>query len=91
MAPSYAQPTRENVESVISQVHSQVRSRPPSNGPHIETLSAISDEEITSIIEDTADMVGLVGGSTGGSVNGQRRRGRPVGSGGGSIKRTLDL
>jgi hypothetical protein len=88
--PSYAQPTRENVESVISQVHSQVRSRPPSNGPQIETLSAISDEEITSIIEDTADMVGLVGGSTGGSVNGQRRRGRPVGSGG-SVKRTLDL
>lgn len=90
--PSYAPPparpapmTRENVETVIQEVNRGVRSRPPSNAPMIETMSAISDEEITSIIEDTADMVGLV------SNNGPKRRGRPPGSAGGSLKRTLDL
>ena len=77
--------TRENVETVIQDVHRSVRSRPPSNAPMVETMSAISDEEITSIIEDTADMVGLV------SNGAPKRRGRPQGSAGGSLKRTLDL
>lgn len=79
-------PTRENVETVIQDVHRSVRSRPPSNAPMVETMSAISDEEITSIIEDTADMVGLV------SNPAPKRRGRPpAGSANGSLKRTLDL
>jgi hypothetical protein len=79
-------PTRENVETVIQDVHRSVRSRPPSNSPMVETMSAISDEEITSIIEDTADMVGLV------SNPAPKRRGRPpAGSANGSLKRTLDL
>lgn len=64
----------------------EVRPRPPMNMPQVETMSAISDEEITSIIEDTADMVGLVTPSAG-----AKRRGRPPGSSGGSLKRTLDL
>lgn len=72
-------PTKENIESVIQNVHREVRARPPSNAPNVETLS-MSDEEITSIIEDTADMVGIMGSSGG------ARRGRKPNN-----KRTLDL
>jgi hypothetical protein len=72
-------PTRENIETVIQDVHREVRSRPPSTSPQMETLS-LSDEEITSIIEDTADMVGLMGADK------PKRGGRRT-----STKRTLDL
>jgi len=77
-APQQYRPaTRENVETIIQDIHREVRSRPPSSSPQIETLS-MSDEEITSIIEDTADMVGLYGD--------RPKKGRKV-----NTKRTLDL
>lgn len=72
----------QNVEDIIDDVSANINmSTPPSN--RFETLS-VSDEEITSIIEDTADLNGIVAGTNGKSGRGRR-------AGGGNAKRTLQL
>ena len=82
-----SQPTREmpqkqqkmsgpSIDSIIENVHNEINTNIPSSS-RVETLS-ISDEEITSIIEDTADMNGIL---TGSRSKGGRGRGR----------KTLDL
>lgn len=68
------------IESVIQDIHAEITSRPPSNVNRVETMS-VSDEEITSIIEDASDMNILGGGS------GPKRGAR----GGKASKRTLQL
>jgi hypothetical protein len=51
-----------DIEDIIDDVSAEITSRPPSNVNRYETMS-VSDEEITSIIEDTADLNGLVAGT----------------------------
>jgi hypothetical protein len=65
-----------SIDSIIENVHNEINTNIPSSS-RVETLS-ISDEEITSIIEDTADMNGIL---TGSRSKGGRGRGR----------KTLDL
>lgn len=65
-----------SIDSIIENVHNEINTNVPSSS-RVETLS-ISDEEITSIIEDTADMNGIL---TGSRSKGGRGRGR----------KTLDL
>lgn len=65
-----------SIDSIIENVHNEINTNVPSSS-RLETLS-ISDEEITSIIEDTADMNGIL---TGSRSKGGRGRGR----------KTLDL
>jgi hypothetical protein len=65
-----------SIDSIIENVHNEIHTNIPSSS-RVETLS-ISDEEITSIIEDTADMNGILAGSR---SKGGRGRGR----------KTLDL
>lgn len=80
----------DDIDNIIENVHAEITTQPPNQVNQlnqIETLS-ISDEEITSIIEDTADMNGIL-------MNGERPR-RKGGRGGkrkeGSAGvRTLDL
>lgn len=64
-----------SIDSIIESVHNEIHTNIPS-ASRVETLS-ISDEEITSIIEDTADMNGILTGS--------RSKGRGRG------RKTLDL
>lgn len=71
------------IESVISEVHREITSQPPSN--RVETLS-ISDEEITSIIEDTADLNGILIGAGQGSAAKRRAPRKPAAG-----ARTLNL
>lgn len=56
-----AAPMDPGIESIINDVHKEVvsSSQPPSNFNRVETMS-VSDEEITSIIEDTADLNGIL-------------------------------
>lgn len=73
-----------NVEDIIDDVSANINlsmKTPPAN--RYETLS-VSDEDITSIIEDTADMNGIVTGARGGKAS---RGGRNVAT----RKRTLQL
>jgi hypothetical protein len=65
-----------SIDSIIENVHNEINTNIPSSS-RVETLS-ISDEEITSIIEDTADMNGILAGTR---SKGGRGRGR----------KTLDL
>jgi hypothetical protein len=67
-----------SIDSIIENVHNEIHTNIPSSS-RVETLS-ISDEEITSIIEDTADMNGILAGS--------RSKGGGRGRGG---RKTLDL
>ncbi len=50
------------IEDFIEDIQAEITSKPPSNMNRIETMS-VSDEEITSIIEDTADMNGILTGA----------------------------
>lgn len=50
------------IEDFIDDIQAEITSKPPSNMNRIETMS-VSDEEITSIIEDTADMNGILTGA----------------------------
>lgn len=52
----------QDIEAFIDDIQAEITSKPPSNMNRIETMS-VSDEEITSIIEDTADMNGILTGS----------------------------
>jgi hypothetical protein len=59
--PTQQKMSGPSIDSIIENVHNEINtSIPPSN--RVETLS-ISDEEITSIIEDTADMNGILTGA----------------------------
>lgn len=67
-----------SIESIIETVNRDINSNVKSVSNRVETLS-ISDEEITSIIEDTADMNGILSGSRpsrGGRGGGRRGGGR---------------
>jgi hypothetical protein len=48
-----------DIDDIIDDIHAEITSKPPSNVNRIETMS-VSDEEITSIIEDTADLNGIL-------------------------------
>lgn len=52
----------QDIEAFIDDIQAEITSKPPSNLNRIETMS-VSDEEITSIIEDTADMNGILTGA----------------------------
>lgn len=73
-----------SVEDIINDVSSQI-SRDRVNDNRFETLS-VSDEEITSIIEDTADMNGIMTGA-----RTQRTRRAPRAANAPGAKRTLQL
>jgi len=51
--PKMAGPS--DVDDVIAQINKEIKMTPTQNN-RFETISTISDEEITSIIEDTADL-----------------------------------
>jgi hypothetical protein len=83
MPPSMPPRTREpEIENIIEDVHKEISSTPPSNFNRIETMS-VSDEEITSIIEDTADLNGILM-----NTSDRKRRG---GKKAGNAQRTLNL
>jgi hypothetical protein len=67
-----------SVDSIIAEVNRDIKVTPPMASNRMETLS-ISDEEITSIIEDTADL-GILSGN-----------GRKSKRGGGGGKKTLNI
>ena len=76
----------DNIQSEIITDVNEIRPSPRRQSEKInrvETMS-ISDEEITSIIEDTADLNGIL-------MNNNRSRGRPVGSKKSGSSRTLNL
>jgi hypothetical protein len=70
------------VDEIISGIHAEINMAPPTS--RIETMS-VSDEEITSIIEDATDLSGIVAGS-----RTTARKGR-VGGRKANTARTLDL
>lgn len=72
-----------NIDSIINNIHEEI-SQPNFN--RVETLS-VSDEEITSIIEDTADMNGILMNT--GDRKARRGGGRKAAGGNGA--RTLTL
>jgi hypothetical protein len=71
---SSAQPKMSgpSIDSIIENVHNEIKTSPQTVSNRVETLS-ISDEEITSIIEDTADMNGILSNSR--APRGGRRAG----------------
>jgi hypothetical protein len=71
-----------SIDSIINNVHKDINTNVENMSNRVETLS-ISDEEITSIIEDTADMNGILTGSR------SSARGRGGGRSGG--RKTLNL
>jgi hypothetical protein len=83
LSPRPASPD-DDVDNIIDNIHAEISTDGAGMGAgmgagptsRMETLS-ISDEEITSIIEDAADMNGLIAGTT------TKRRGRGTGGGGG--------
>lgn len=75
------------IESIIQNVREEISSEPPSNFNRVETMS-VSDEEITSIIEDTADLNGILMNSGDRSAKQRRGGGR---KGGATTARTLNL
>lgn len=81
--PSYQQPEMSgpstDVDDMIAQIHEEIHRPPQYNNTRFETISTISDEEITSIIEETTDLNGLLS-------SGRRGRGRKP-----TNKRTLEL
>ena len=73
----------DDVDDIIDDIHAEINMDPAPTS-RMETMS-ISDEEITSIIEDTADLNGLLAGSSG------KRKGTRGSSRKASTTRTLDL
>jgi hypothetical protein len=77
--PQPMQPTRptRDIDTIINNVHADI------NVNRVETMS-VTDDEITSIIEDTADMNGIlmngssIGGSPGRGAKGKPRQGRKI-------------
>ena len=62
-----------SIDNIINEVNREIKTSPATMSNRVETIS-ISDEEITSIIEDTADMNGILS-------NSKPARGRPRASG----------
>lgn len=60
-----------SIDSIIEDIHQEIKTSPPSISNRVETLS-ISDDEITSIIEDTADMNGILSGTRSARGGGRR-------------------
>lgn len=58
MQSMQSKPQIDEVDNIIDDIHAEI-SMDPTPSHRMETMS-ISDEEITSIIEDTADMNGLI-------------------------------
>lgn len=56
--PMPVQRREPEIENIIEDIHAEISSN-PSNLNRVETMS-VSDEEITSIIEDTADLNGIL-------------------------------
>jgi hypothetical protein len=52
-------PRRNDIDNIIQDIHAEISSTPSAMHNRVETMS-VSDEEITSIIEDTADLNGLL-------------------------------
>lgn len=77
-------PSEPAIESIIQNVRDEISSEAPSNYNRVETMS-VSDEEITSIIEDTADLNGILMNS------GDRKPRRGRKAGGNTNARTLNL
>ena len=80
----------DDVENIIGDIHAEISMSPGPghmNGSRVETMS-ISDEEITSIIEDTADMNGLLSNTPKRRTAGSKPR---ASSRKGGNTRTLDL
>jgi hypothetical protein len=76
----------DDIDDIINNIHEEIITSPnevratgsrPSPRRNVETMS-VSDEEITSIIEDTADLNGIL--MNNGSGASARGRGRPAGS-----------
>lgn len=59
-----------SIDSIINEVNREIKTTPPPMNNRMETLS-ISDEEITSIIEDTADL-GILSGQGGKNKRGKK-------------------
>lgn len=80
--PQQQQDDDDDIENIIDSVHSEIRTTPQNvMSSRIETMS-VTDDEITSIIEDTADMNGiLINGAT------KQRRGKKQTAG----SRTLNI
>lgn len=81
--PLPVQRREPEIENIIEDIHAEISSN-PSNLNRVETMS-VSDEEITSIIEDTADLNGILM-----NTGDRKRRGggrKPASSG----ARTLNL
>jgi hypothetical protein len=83
-SPPPSRPREPEIENIIEDIHKEISSNPPSNYNRVETMS-VSDEEITSIIEDTADLNGILMNSG----TGKRRGGGSRKTGGN--QRTLNL
>lgn len=76
--PSQSKMSGPSIESIVDSVHQDINSNIQAVSNRMETLS-ISDEEITSIIEDTADISGILSAprsSRGGRGGGRRGGGR---------------
>lgn len=70
MQPKMAGPS---IDNIIEEVNREIKTSPATMSNRLETIS-VSDEEITSIIEDTADLNGILS-------NSKPSRGRPRASG----------
>ena len=89
--PQSRAPPQDDVDDIIDNIHAEIQMAPPqqqvtSQSARIETMS-VSDEEITSIIEDAADLSGLGAAKRRPRVGGAGRSR----SGAGVTARTLDL
>ena len=76
-----------DVEKLINQVHGEISLKPPPMQERFDTLS-VSDEDITSLIDD--EIAGVVKSTTS-SNNGTNNRGTGSRSNRGSGKRTLNI
>lgn len=76
-----SKPMKHDIDQVIDDINAEIRSA-PARQQTFETMS-ITDDEITSIIEDTTDLNGLLVNS-GGKTKGRR-------GGGAGLKRTLNI
>jgi hypothetical protein len=56
------EPRGGDVEDIIEDIHAEITTKPSGNANRVETMS-ISDEEITSIIEDATDVRNLANGA----------------------------
>jgi hypothetical protein len=84
--PSQQKMSGPSIDSIMKNVHKDINTNVETMANRVETLS-ISDEEITSIIEDTADINGILTGTRPRPT----ARGRGGNSGRGGGRKTLNL